>query len=121
MTPTIETQRTTNHFSERCACRGLRTEVRDFILAYGVEYHATGANHLTVLDTHLPKDVRGCETAHHAKDWILVLSDDGVLMTCYRRPHATRFLRTKPKRRLSPQQVRELRAHRQGGRMALAA
>ena len=63
----------------------------------------------------LPRQVRGSLLADLARDWIIVLSDEGVELTCYRRPHATRFLKAKPKRRLSTGQLASRRgvAHHQ--------
>ena len=95
----------TRHFEERRVTRGLRGDVHRFILAYGQEFHAAGARHLTVVESRLPRQVRGSVLADHARDWIIVLSDEGVELTCYRRPRATRFLKAKPKRRLSPRQL----------------
>jgi hypothetical protein len=88
----------TRHFAERAAHRGLRGDVLDFILAYGVEFRVAAASSLTVLERWLPSAVRGGAIVRRARDWIIVTSDEGLLLTCYRRGDASRFLRTKPKR-----------------------
>lgn len=96
--------RTTNHFRARSAQRRFRTEVCDLILAYGCELRAAGATHLVLIERRLPPELRGTEVARRARGWILVLADDGAPLTCYRRTDAVRFLRRKPKRRLTPEQ-----------------
>jgi hypothetical protein len=88
----------TRHFVERACHRGLRPEVLDFILAYGIEFRAAGATSLTVLERRLPAAIADAPVVRRARGWIVVTTDDGVLLTCYRRGDASRFLRTKPKR-----------------------
>jgi hypothetical protein len=58
-----------------------------------------------VLNCKLPKETRETELARAAHGWI-VLVDDGQLLTCYHRADASRFMRVKPKRRLSSSQMR---------------
>lgn len=94
----------TRHFLLRCAERGLRTDLRDFILVHGCEFRAAGATHLVVLERRLPVELQGTEIARRARGWILLLADDGTPLTCYRRFDATRMLRRKPKLRLTREQ-----------------
>jgi len=91
-----------SHFRVRAAQRGLRADVRDFILNYGYEVQAAGATHLVVLARRLPAELRETEIARRARGWIVILADDGSLMTCYRRFDASRALRRKPKLRPAP-------------------
>ena len=89
----------TRHFFERCHERRLAREVLNFILLHGMELRARGATHLTVLSRYLPPDERCSALAQRARDWIVMLDDAGQLLTCYRRRHASRYLRRKPKTR----------------------
>lgn len=95
----------TRHFRERQSVRHLREDVLAFVLTWGVEVRLSGATHVTVLNGKLPKEVRETELARAARGWI-VLVDDGHLLTCYHRADASRFMRVKPKRRLSSSQMR---------------
>lgn len=87
------------HFRVRAAQRGLRADVRDFVLDYGCEFQATGATHLVVLARRLPPELRETNIARRAHGWIFILGDDGSLVTCYRRFDASRALRRKAKLR----------------------
>ncbi len=98
MTTSLPRFASTRHFAERAAHRGLRSEVLDFILAYGIEFRVAASSSFTILERRLPASVRNAPVVSRARDWIVVTSDDGVLLTCYRRGDASRFLRTKPKR-----------------------
>jgi hypothetical protein len=60
-----------------------------------MEVGAAGAVHLTVLDRDIPPDLRGSELSRKARDWIVITTRDGRLVTCYRRRHAWRFLQRK--------------------------
>lgn len=93
------------HFEQRADERHLRSDVLDFILIYGSEIRAAGATHLTVHRRCLPAEVRDSDIARRSHDWIVVIADDGVALTCYRRWSAARFLKHKPKRRLSDAQL----------------
>ena len=95
--------RAKHHFLLRAAERGLRADVRDFILTYGCELQAAGATHLVVLVRRLPAALRETDLARRARGWILILGDDHLPVTCYRRFDATRTLRRKPKQRPSPE------------------
>lgn len=98
----------TEHFIQRASQRGLRPDVFWFIVAHGTEVHACDATSLTVLRKALPPDLRDAPLARRARDWIVVTSREGALITCYRRGRASQFLRRKPKRSAS------LRAARHG-------
>lgn len=95
--------RPTHHYLDRSATRHLRPSVEDFVMTWGTQLHAAGANHLTVVRRDLPPDLRDSEEAAQAEDWIIVTADDGSLITCYRREGALRFVRRKcdisPRRR----------------------
>jgi hypothetical protein len=89
----------TQRFIEQCARWRLRQDVIAFILEFGTLARACGATHVTVLERDLPTPLRDSSLARHARGWILILSDEDRLLTCYRRQDATRFLRHKSKRR----------------------
>jgi hypothetical protein len=90
------------HFKRRQAERQLRPDVLEFILAFGTEVQACGATHLTIVRRRLPVSLRNGTLARRAEGWVVLLDDEGRLMTCYRRQDAVRYLRRKPKRRPSP-------------------
>lgn len=94
------------HFLLRAAERGLRADVREFILTFGSEFQAAGVTYLVILVRRLPAELRGSEIARRARGWIVVLGDDQVPMTCYRRFDAAQALRRKPKRRSTPKERR---------------
>src|SRR5262249_44684236 len=87
--------RPTRHYVERASHRHLRDSVLDFVLRHGVDIRAAGATHLVVIERQLSADLRGTEAARQARDWIIVVGDDGALLTCYRRKRAVRFVRRK--------------------------
>jgi hypothetical protein len=95
----------TRHFIERRARRQLREDVLDFILEFGARARASGMTHVTVLERDLPAAWRDSSLARQARGWIVLLSDQERLITCYRRGDANRFIRRKPKRRMSDAQV----------------
>lgn len=94
--------RPTHHYDERASHRHLRDDVRDFVLSHGVDIRAAGATHLVVMERLLPEDLRETDTARRARDWVLVVGDDGALLTCYRRRRAVRFVRQKSGRASDP-------------------
>jgi hypothetical protein len=97
-----QTHRPTRHYLTRRAERALRPEVEAFIMKWGTPLQATGATHITIVYRELPEDIRDSDEAARAGGWIIVVADDGALITCYRRPHAWRFIRRKqwrPRRR----------------------
>ncbi len=100
------------HFIRRAEERGLREEVLEFILTFGTEWRRARATHLTVVERDLPQGVRGSAMAAKAKDWIVLISDDDVPITCYRRAGAVRFLSRKDKRSWSEDQITERRQKR---------
>lgn len=83
------------HFERRAVARALPSDVRHFIELHGTEFHALGAVSLTIVHKNLAPSLRHTELAARARDWIVVTSADGVLITCYRRRGATKFLRRK--------------------------
>lgn len=97
------------HFIRRAEERGLREDVLEFVLAYGTEWRRMGASHLTVVERDLPPSIRGCSMAAKAKDWIVVITDGDMPITCYRRTNAVGFLRRKDKRSWSETQIEERR------------
>jgi len=100
------------HFIRRAEERGLREEVLEFILTFGTEWRRARATHLTVVERDLPQGVLGSAMAGKAKDWIVLISDDDVPITCYRRAGAVRFLSRKDKRCWSEDQITERRQKR---------
>lgn len=87
--------RTTQHYQARAFERALDPNIERFLILWGTETRAAGATHLTVLRRELPPEVRGSEEAARAEGWIIVTSDDGTLLTCYRRKDAWRYIRRK--------------------------
>jgi len=110
----------TDHFRERSARRRLHPAVLQFILAFGSPVRACGATHLTVLERKLPSHLQGTRMAERARGWIVIETDGGELMTCYRRRDAAHFLRRKQKRRLSRAQLRRARMRRRRGLSSVA-
>lgn len=98
----------TRHFVERSALRQLRDEVLDFILEFGSRTRASGMTHVTVLERDLPRGWRRMDVARQASGWIVLLNDEERLITCYRRGDANRFIRRKPKHRMSDTQLHRL-------------
>ncbi|NMO23061.1 hypothetical protein HPC49_47580 [Pyxidicoccus fallax] len=90
----------TRHFIERRSRRKLRDDVLDFILEFGDRARASGITHVTVLERDLPATLRDSSLARQARGWIVLLSDEERLVTCYRREDASRFIRRKSKRRM---------------------
>lgn len=95
----------THHFEERSAQRRLNPAVLQFILTFGAAVRARGATHLTIIDRQLPTHLRGTPLAERARGWVVLETDEGELLTCYRRRDAVRFLQRKRKRRLSRAQL----------------
>lgn len=98
LTPRFEN---TRHFEDRRSTRGLPAEWVDFVLLYGDEFDACDARSYTVVNRHLPRDLRGSEAARKTQGWIVVVSPEGTLLTCYRRRDAAHYLKTKQERRFS--------------------
>ncbi|MCE9667647.1 hypothetical protein LY474_07440 [Myxococcus stipitatus] len=98
-------------FTERRALGQLRQEVLDFILDFGNRVRACGVTHVTVLERDLPRAQRGTLLSRQARGWIVLVSDDERLITCYRREDANRFIRRKPKRRAFGKQARRPARH----------
>lgn len=91
----IANVRVTHHYQARAAERSLRSNVEDFLMTWGTETRAAGATHITLVRRNLPIDLRDSEDAARAEGWIIVASEDGSLITCYRRTDAWRFVRRK--------------------------
>ncbi|QDE99254.1 hypothetical protein BHS05_27430 [Myxococcus xanthus] len=98
----------TRHFVERSSLRQLRDDVLDFILEFGIRTRATGMTHVTVLERELPRAWRSLDVARQARGWIVLLNDEERLITCYRRGDANRFIRRKPKHRMSSDQLQRI-------------
>lgn len=88
----------TKHFAERSGHRSLPEAVKEFILSYGSDFRRCGMTHLTIVLRNLPPALRATALAERALGWILLMSDDSCLITCYRRRDALRYLRKKAKR-----------------------
>lgn len=80
----------------------------DFILEFGIRTRAAGMTHVTVLERELPWAWRSLDVARQARGWIVLLNDEERLITCYRRGDANRFIRRKPKHRMSGVQLQGL-------------
>ncbi|NTX00859.1 hypothetical protein HUA74_02065 [Myxococcus sp. CA051A] len=88
-------------FLERSALGVLRQEVLELILDFGLRTRAAGVTHVTVLERDLPLQLQDSSLARQARGWIVLVSDDERLITCYRRGDASGFIRRKPKHRLN--------------------
>lgn len=91
--------RVTQHYQARTAERALRSDVEDFLMMWGTETRAAGATHITLVRRDLPIDLRDSEGAARAEGWIIVASEGGSLITCYRRTDAWRFIKRKSQMR----------------------
>jgi len=92
-------RRPTHHYQTRSAERALPSDVEDFLLMWGTETRAAGATHITLVRRDLPIEMQDSEAATRTEGWIIVMSDDGSLITCYRRTDAWRFVRRKSQMR----------------------
>jgi hypothetical protein len=93
-------RRPTQHYNARAAERALRSDVEEFLMTWGTETRAAGATHITLVRRNLPIDLRDTNEATRAEGWIIVVGDDGSLVTCYRRNDAWHFVRRKSEMRL---------------------
>ncbi|ATB49661.1 hypothetical protein [Corallococcus macrosporus] len=98
----------TRHFVERSSLRQLRDDVLEFILEFGVRARAAGMTHVTLLERELPRAWRTLDVVRQARGWIVLLNDEERLITCYRRGDANRFIRRKPKHRMSSGQLQRV-------------
>lgn len=85
----------TRHYEARATERAFRSSVEAFLMTWGTETRGAGATHITLRRRDLPSELQGTEQATRAEGWIIVASDDGSLVTCYRRNDAWRFVRRK--------------------------
>jgi hypothetical protein len=92
-------RRPTHHYKARAAERALRSDIEEFLMTWGTEMRAAGATHITLVRRDLPFELQDSEEADRAEGWIIVASDDGSLITCYRRTDAWRFVRRKSQMR----------------------
>jgi hypothetical protein len=91
----LATPEATLHYRMRAAERGLSPDIESFLKVWGTEIWAAGARQLALFRKHLPEDLRDTMIARQAEGWILVVAPNGVLMTCYERPNAWRFVNRK--------------------------
>lgn len=89
---------TTSRFQQRAGQQGLRQCVLDFVLRYGAILVCAGAQFVTVPERGLPPNVDH-RMMERARGWVIVLSDDWDLITCYRRRDALRYVRGRMKSR----------------------
>lgn len=87
--------RETRHFADRCRTRGMDASVLEFVLTYGVEFDGADAHAYTVITRSLPHALRDTDLARRSLGWILVVSEGGALLSCYRRKNAAHFLKVK--------------------------
>ena len=92
-------RRPTQHYQSRAAERALPSDVEDFLLTWGTETRAAGVTHITLIRRDLPIELQRSKAATRAEGWIIVVSDQGSLITCYRRTDAWRFVRRKSQMR----------------------
>ncbi|GAB4524554.1 MAG: hypothetical protein Tsb0020_42680 [Haliangiales bacterium] len=109
--------RTSRHFEARSSCRGVPENLLDRVLTYGTEFKCRGMIHYTLVKKNLPPVLAAEPWVPRTLNWIVLVSEDGTLVTCYRRANAVRYLRRKPKRRRDRDIDREppsSRKHRRG-------
>jgi len=84
----------TRHFVERARERGLPRDVEGFVLAWGTEIESRDdCKYFTVLRRDLPDGLAWSSLARRADGWIVVVAENGSLITCYRERHAWRTLK----------------------------
>ena len=84
----------TRHFEERARERGLSREVVDFIVTWGTAIETRdNAYYFTVVHRDLPDGMHWSRLARRAEGWVLVISERGTLITCFRQHNAWRYLR----------------------------
>ena len=98
MEPRSELLYVSRHFVARATRRGLNTDIASFILRYGTEVPACGAVRVTIVEKDLPPEYRRADIVLRARDWVLVI-EGSMLITCYRRRNALRYLRHVPRYR----------------------
>ena len=91
----LATPEATLHYRMRAAEHGLSSEIESCLRLWGTEIWAAGARQLTLFRKHLPDELRDTMIARQAEDWILVVAPNGMLMTCYERRNAWRFVNRK--------------------------
>ena len=90
--PNIDLRRA-GHFQSRQAQRGLRPDVLNLIVAWARPVHGAGAVFLTLRSFDVPPSLRRLELIERARDWVVVQTRDGTLITCYRRRNASAWVR----------------------------
>lgn len=84
----------TRHFEKRAAQRGLRSEVFWFVMQHGIEVFGAGARFVTLAERYLPPGLSP-SLLERSRGWVLVLTESGDLLTCYRRDGAMNHVRCK--------------------------
>lgn len=74
----------TQHFMQRASQRGLRPQILEFVVAYGVETVREGFRFITVALRALPRGLPA-GLVEKAKGWVVVQGLNGHYVTCYRR------------------------------------
>jgi hypothetical protein len=106
----------TLHYLCRASQRALRPDVETLVLQWGRETRTRGCELVTLRRCDLPAELRGTSLAERAQGWVLVMGDEGALITCYRATDAWRWIRRRSRRygrRRGPQAKRWARL---GGR-----
>lgn len=74
----------TKHFEARSRRRGLPEDIVEFILDWGTEICVSGTTFLYVPLRSLPAAIRSSPRAARARGWLILESEAGTLLTCYR-------------------------------------
>lgn len=86
--------RPTRHFRERAVERHLRRDVEEFIVTWGSDFIGEdGVHYLMIVYRDLPPGLGRSVLARRAEDWVLVVAENGAILTCYRSAKACRNIR----------------------------
>ena len=97
--------RKTQHFAAREAERGLPAGTQDYILTWAQPVYRSGRSFWTLRRKDLPAEEQQSKLAARAMGWVLVLANDGSLVTTYWNPNAVGHLKKKPEQALKGGQL----------------
>ncbi len=98
--------RLTSHARQRAARRNLSLEAVRYIMTYGREYHRTGATFFVLRRRDIPPEDRRLAWVMRLEGAVALVACDGVVITLYRNPAATRAILRKMKYRLPWKETR---------------
>ncbi len=98
--------RLTGHARQRCARRNLPLDAVRYVMTYGREYHRTGVIFYVLRRRDIPPEDLRLAWVARLEGAVALVAGDGVVITLYRNPTATRAILRKMKYRLSWKQTR---------------